>query len=162
MYPGGRCGNNSRPHEKTATHSPSQGVAREARHSLPGGSRANFAWGRKLLPRRPPGCTGVGSTSEHHQKKQQKMLSPTSNRLHSTRFVKTSAPRRLPTSGRAVLTDFLKKIPKMVGKSSACPVGVFSMLPNPPKCHTRPKSRKINSFDNKCKNPLELRLAGVP
>ena len=27
------------------------------------------------------------------------------------------------------------KISKIVGKSSACPVGVFSMRPNPPKCH---------------------------
>ena len=27
---------------------------------------AIFAWGRELLPRRPPGYTGVGSTSEHH------------------------------------------------------------------------------------------------
>ena len=27
---------------------------------------AIFAWGRELLPRRPPGYTGVGSTSEQH------------------------------------------------------------------------------------------------
>ena len=29
------------------------------------------------------------------------------------------------------------KTPKIVGKSSADPVGVFSMRPNPPKCHIR-------------------------
>ena len=43
VYPGGRRGNNSRPHAKIATASPSQGVAREARHSLPGGPRGNLA-----------------------------------------------------------------------------------------------------------------------
>ena len=32
--------------------------------------------------------------------------------------------------------------PKIVGKSSACPVGVLSMLPNPPKCHIRQKTNK--------------------
>ena len=42
------------------------------------------------------------------------------------------------------LLDFgsFLKIPKIVGKSSACPVGVFSMLPNPPKCHIRQKTIK--------------------
>ena len=35
-------------------------------------------------------------------------LSPTSNRLDSTSFVKTNAPGGLPSSGTAVLTDFLK------------------------------------------------------
>ena len=30
---------------------------------------AIFAWGRELLPRRLPGYTGVGSTSEHYKKK---------------------------------------------------------------------------------------------
>ena len=29
------------------------------------GPVAVFAWGRELLPRRPPGYTGVGSASEH-------------------------------------------------------------------------------------------------
>ena len=35
------------------------------------------------------------------------------------------------------LLDFgtFQKISKIVGKSSAHPVGVFSMRPNPPKCH---------------------------
>ena len=39
------------------------------------------------------------------------LSSPTSNRLHSTRFVKTSAPGGLLSSGTAVLSDFLKKTP---------------------------------------------------
>ena len=34
------------------------------------------------------------------------------------------------------------KMPRIVGKSSAHPVGVFSMRPNPPKCNIRHKSRK--------------------
>ena len=35
--------------------------------------------------------------------------SPTSNRLYSTSFVETSAPGGFPSSGTAVLIDFLKK-----------------------------------------------------
>ena len=31
---------------------------------------------------------------------------------------------------------------RFVGKSSACPIGVFSMQPNPPKCHIRQQSIK--------------------
>ena len=34
------------------------------------------------------------------------------------------------------------KIPKFEGKSSTCPVGVFSMRPNPPKCHIRRETTK--------------------
>ena len=37
--------------------------------------------------------------------------SPTSNRYHSTSFVKTNAPGGLPSPGTAVLTNFLKKTP---------------------------------------------------
>ena len=36
----------------------------------------------------------------------------TPNRYHSTSFVKTSAPGGFPSSGTAVLTDFLKNHPK--------------------------------------------------
>ena len=54
---------------------------------------------------------------------------------------------------------YFLKIPKIVSKSSACPVGTFSMRPNPPKCHIRQKIDKITNCDNKMKNPLELRLA---
>ena len=42
---------------------------------------------------------------------------------------------------------------------TATPRGVFSMLPNPSKCHIRPKINKNTYFHNKIKNPLELRLA---
>ena len=49
------------------------------------------------------------------------------------------------------------KIPRVVGKSSAPPVGLFSMLPNPPKCHMR--QNKNCNFHNKIEHPLELRLA---
>ena len=45
-------------------------------------------------------------------------LCPTSNRYHSISFVKTSAPRGLPLSGTAVLTDFLKKHPKKTKKNT--------------------------------------------
>jgi hypothetical protein len=53
---------------------------------------------------------------------------------------------QIPASGKKCLhfsnfESFLK-IPRIVGKSSAHPVAVFSMLPNPPKCHIRQKSRK--------------------
>ena len=43
---------------------------------------------------------------------QNNFVSATSNRYHSTSFVKTSAPGRFPSSGTAVLTDFLKKTPQ--------------------------------------------------
>ena len=46
---GGRRGNNSRPHAKTATGSAWQGVARFARHSLRGGSRGNFCMGARIV-----------------------------------------------------------------------------------------------------------------
>ena len=60
VYPGGRHGNKSCPHAKIATASPWQGLAREARHSLPGGPRGNFLRrGRELLSWRPPGYTGT-------------------------------------------------------------------------------------------------------
>ena len=42
---------------------------------------------------------------------------------------------------------------QIVGKSSACPVGVFSMRPNPPKCHILQKSRKSIILLIKCKIP---------
>ena len=44
----------------------------------------------------------------------------------------------------STLLDFgsFLKVPKIEGKSSAHPVGVFCMQPNPPKCHIRQKSRK--------------------
>ena len=40
------------------------------------------------------------------------------------------------------LGSFLKN-PKIVGKSSACPMGVFSMPPNPLKCHMQQKTTKF-------------------
>ena len=43
-------------------------------------------------------------------------------------------------------------------KSSACPVGVFSMLQDPPKCNIRQQIIKINNCTKKNINPLELRL----
>ena len=66
VYPGGRCGNNSRPHAKLATACPSQGVAREARHSLPGGPRSNFCVGAKIDATATAWVHRVGSTCEHH------------------------------------------------------------------------------------------------
>ena len=39
--------------------------------------------------------------------------SPIPNRYHSTSFVKTSAPGGFPSSGTAVLSDFLKNSPKI-------------------------------------------------
>ena len=51
---------------------------------------------------------------------------------------------------------------KIVGKSSAHTVGVFSILPNPPKGHIRQKSRKSNNLTTQIKNSLELRLAKDP
>ena len=61
VYPGGRRGNNSRPHAKIATASPSQGVAREARHSLPGGPRGNFCVGARIVATATMGYTGLRS-----------------------------------------------------------------------------------------------------
>ena len=45
VYPGGRRGNNSRPHANIATGSAWQGVARFACHSLRGGCRGSFCVG---------------------------------------------------------------------------------------------------------------------
>ena len=58
-----------------------------------------------------------------------------------------------PLKRMLTLLDFgsFLKVPKSVGKSSACPVGVFSMLPNPPKCHIRHKSGKSTMFIIKLK-----------
>ena len=62
------------------------------------------------------------------------------------------------------LLDFgsFLKISKIVDKSSAHTVEVFSMQPNPHKCHMRQKTKNIINFTSKIKNPLELRLAMVP
>ena len=55
VYSGDRRGNNSRPHARIAAASCCQADP-----------VAIFAWRRESLPQRPPGYTGVGSTSEHH------------------------------------------------------------------------------------------------
>ena len=67
-----------------------------------------------------------------------------------TVWSKNQLPRRMLT-----LLDFgsFLKFPKIVGKSSACPVGVFSMQPNPPKCHIRQKSRKTSILQMKLQIP---------
>ena len=49
VYPSGRRGNNSCPHAKIATASPSLGRAREARHSLRGGSRGSVCVGARIV-----------------------------------------------------------------------------------------------------------------
>ena len=46
---------------------------------------------------------------KYKKKTKNDFSSPTSNRYHSTSFVKTNAPGGLPSSGTVVLTDFLKK-----------------------------------------------------
>ena len=77
IYPSGRRGNNSRPHTKIATTSPSQGVALQARHSLPGRTRGNFCVGATIVGKIVADCCHgdrlgtqvVGSTSEHDNKK---------------------------------------------------------------------------------------------
>ena len=53
-----------------------------------------------------------------------------------------------PLERLLTLLDFgsFLKIPRIVGKSSAHTVGVFSMLSNPPKCHMRQNSRKSAIF----------------
>jgi hypothetical protein len=43
----------------------------------------------------------------------------------------------------SILGNF-SNAPGIVGKSSAHPVGVFSMLPNPPECHIGQKSIRCN------------------
>ena len=50
------------------------------------------------------------------------------------------------------------EIPRIVAKSTAHPAGVFSMLPNPPKCHIQQKTTKLAIFSHKIKDVLELRL----
>jgi hypothetical protein len=44
VYPGKRRGNNSRPHAQIAAASPSMGMAREVRHSLPGRAATSLPW----------------------------------------------------------------------------------------------------------------------
>jgi hypothetical protein len=76
--------------------------------------------------------------------------------MHIEQGSKSSGWRELFT-----LLDFRSffKILRIVGKSLPHRVGAFSMLPNPSKCHIRPKiNKKITYFNNKIKNPLELRL----
>ena len=66
VYPGGRRGKKNRTHAKL----PRLPRRREwrAKRATPCQAEtvAIFAWGRELLPQRPTGYTGVGSTSEHH------------------------------------------------------------------------------------------------
>jgi hypothetical protein len=51
-----------------------------------------------------------------------------------------------PVAGTKMFTllDFRSfvEVLRIVGKSPPHPVGVFSMLPNPSKCHIRPKIKK--------------------
>jgi hypothetical protein len=63
---------------------------------------------------------------------------------------KSSGWRKLFT-----LLDFLSffKTLRIVGKSLPHPIGVFSMLPNPSKCHIRPKIKKSHIFIIKLKIP---------
>ena len=60
-----------------------------------------------------------------------------------------------PLKRMLTLLDFgpCLEIHRIVGKSSACPVWVFSMLPNPPKCHIQQKSRNQH-FPYKIKKSL--------
>ena len=76
-------------------------------------------------------------------------------KMFYTVWVKIQPLKRMLT-----LLDFesFLNFPQIVNKSSACPVGVFSMRPNFPKCYVRQKKNN-NKFTNKIKNPLELRLA---
>ena len=60
-----------------------------------------------------------------------------------TVWVKTQLLERIVYTSRFwVMFD----ISEIVGKSSAQPVGVFSMQPNPPKCHIRQQSTKCVSL----------------
>ena len=60
---------------KIAKGSPSQGVAREARHSLPGRTPWQFLRGGENCCRGDRlGTQGIGSTSERHKKTTQKKI----------------------------------------------------------------------------------------
>ena len=66
-----------------------------------------------------------------------------------------------PVAGRMLtLLDFglFLKIPRIVGKSSAHPVGVFFPAPRSSQMPHTAKIKKIQNSQNKNKNALELRL----
>ena len=75
VYPGGRHGNNPRHLAKTALRSALAESGARSSRATPCQEEVVpiFAWGRELLPRRPPGYTGVGSTRECHEQQKSKM-----------------------------------------------------------------------------------------
>ena len=68
---------------------------------------AHFAGRHEIGGKFPLEQPQVDPKSTHHTTKKV-VSSPTSNRLYSISFFKTNAPGGVPSSGTAVLTDFLK------------------------------------------------------
>ena len=81
--------------------------------------RLQFSLCAPIVPLRDATFFANDATSASHKNSKKHCLCPTSNRLYSISFVKTSALGGFPLSGTAVLTDCLKTPPKKNKKMGA-------------------------------------------